>query len=317
MRRPVTVLLLVVLSLVTHGTVTREVEAHGTWKSSGSADVVLEWNQLLQTTIPSNASLAAPRFYSMMHIAMFDAANSVEHDYSRYHVQLWYGAGLSAELAAAQAARDVLVALLRPARPSTMRRSLPGFAAASPWQRWSVHVGGAVAREILAWRLNDGWEATPPAYVLPPFPGLWQPAPGAAAFTHYPSVTPFGLLTGTQYLAPAPPTLTSDRYAQDFGEVKRLGSATSAERTARADPDVRGSSPASGRAPTSTCSGTTSPPTSSRGRKPRPPRSRAPLRAGERRHHRRRADDDVEQVHLRAMAAGDGDSAAPTRTSIR
>ena len=231
MRRTVTVTMLVALSLVTHGAVTREVEAHGTWRSPGSADVVLEWNQLLQTTIPSNASLAAPRFYSMMHIAMFDAANSVERDYSRYHVQLWYGAGMSAELAAAQAARDVLVALL-PASQAVYDAALAArIAAASPWQRWSVHVGSAVAREILAWRLNDGWEATAPAYVLPPFPGLWQPAPGAAAFTHYPSVTPFGLLTGTQYLAPPPPTLTSERYAQDFDEVKRLGSATSAERT--------------------------------------------------------------------------------------
>jgi hypothetical protein len=67
--------------------------------------------------------------------------------------------------------------------------------------------------------------------VLPPFPGQWQPAPGAAVFTHYPHVTPFALLTGTQYLPAPPPTLTSQRYAQDFNEVKRLGSATSIERT--------------------------------------------------------------------------------------
>jgi hypothetical protein len=72
---------------------------------------------------------------------------------------------------------------------------------------------------------------TPPPYVLPPFPGLWQPAPAGAAFTQYPSVIPFALLTGTQYLPPPPPTLASDRYAQDFDEVKRLGSVTSAERT--------------------------------------------------------------------------------------
>jgi hypothetical protein len=67
--------------------------------------------------------------------------------------------------------------------------------------------------------------------VPPPFPGLWQPSPGAAAFTHYPQVTPFALLTGTQYLPPPPPMLTSERYAKDFAEVKRLGSSTSAERT--------------------------------------------------------------------------------------
>ena len=94
-----------------------------------------------------------------------------------------------------------------------------------------MRVGSLAAREILAWRENDGWAATPPPFVLPPFPGVWQPAPGAALFTHYPDVTPFALLTGTQYLPPPPPALTSERYAQDFDEVKRLGSATSGERT--------------------------------------------------------------------------------------
>ena len=79
---------------------------------SGSADVVLEWNQLLQTTIPANASLAAPRIYAMMHIAMFDAANSVRGEYSSYRVRLRHASGASAEAAAAQAAHDVLVALL-------------------------------------------------------------------------------------------------------------------------------------------------------------------------------------------------------------
>jgi hypothetical protein len=37
-------------------------------------------------------------------------------------------------------------------------------------------------RLILEWRENDGWPAaiTPdPTYVLPPFPGLWQPTPPA------------------------------------------------------------------------------------------------------------------------------------------
>lgn len=42
---------------------------------------------------------------------------------------------------------------------------------------------------------------------------------------------PFALLTATQYLPSAPLTLTSARYAQDFNETKRLGSATSTDRT--------------------------------------------------------------------------------------
>ena len=232
MRRTVAVTLLVALIVVTRGPGLRNVEARsGWWRSGASPDVVLEWNQLLQATIPATASLAAPRFYSMMHIAMFDAANSVERDYSRYRVKLRHGSAVSAEVAAAQAAHDVLAALI-PASTAAYDAALAARLAHLSWHvSSSASIGSLVAREILNWRQNDGWAAAPPPYVLPPFPGLWQPAPGAAVFTQYPQVTPFALLTGTQYLPPPPPTLTSERYAKDFAEVKRLGSATSAERT--------------------------------------------------------------------------------------
>ena len=232
MRRTAVVTLLVALFVVTRGPGLRNVEARsGWWRSGASPDVVLEWNQLLQATIPATASLAAPRFYSMMHIAMFDAANSVERDYSRYRVKLEHGSAVSAEVAAAQAAHDVLAALI-PASTAAYDAALAARLAHVSWRvSSSASIGSLVAREILNWRQNDGWAAAPPPYVLPPFPGLWQPAPGAAVFTQYPQVTPFALLTGTQYLPPPPPTLTSERYAKDFAEVKRLGSATSAERT--------------------------------------------------------------------------------------
>ncbi len=232
MRTTATVALLLGFVLAMTGPGIHHIEASSGWRSGGSAEVVLEWNQLLQATIPSTASLAAPRFYSMMHIAMFDAANSVEREYSRYRVMLRHGFGASADVAAAQAAHDVLTALL-PANATVYGAALAARLGKSPSRfRSSILVGSRVAKEILAWRENDGWAAPPPAYVLPLFPGLWQPAPGAASFTQYPNVTPFALLTGTQYLPPPPPTLTSERYAQDFDEVKRLGSATSAERSA-------------------------------------------------------------------------------------
>src|SRR5688572_30890402 len=108
MRRTITSILVVALAFVTGGPGIRETEA----RAAGSPDVVLEWNQLLQATIPSTASLAAPRFYSMMHIAMFDAANSVEREYHAYRIELRHASGASPEAAAAQAAHDVLVALL-------------------------------------------------------------------------------------------------------------------------------------------------------------------------------------------------------------
>src|SRR5690606_26306233 len=87
-------------------------------------------------------------------------------------------------------------------------------------------VGRRVARAVLEWRQNDGWPATitpDTDYVLPPFPGMYQPTPpanSAPTFTFYRNVAPFGLASSTHFLPPSPPSLTSERYARDFNETK-------------------------------------------------------------------------------------------------
>jgi hypothetical protein len=87
----------------------------------------------------------------------------------------------------------------------------------------------------LAARANDGWMITPPALSLPATPGNWQPTPPANAaptFTHYGSVLPFAIKSGSQFAPNPPPSLTSAAYAAAFNEVKELGAATSVTRTA-------------------------------------------------------------------------------------
>lgn len=146
--------------------------------------------------------------------------------------------GASAEVAAAQAARDVLTAVL-PAQQAIFDAALEAQLAVVPpgLARQGQEVGRQAALAVLEWRQGDGWPAsiTPdPTYVLPPFPGQWQPTPpanSAPTFRFYSGVKPFGLLTSTQFLPAAPPTLTSARYAQDLNETKRLGSAGSLDRT--------------------------------------------------------------------------------------
>ena len=207
--------------------------AHG---SRDSAAVIIEWNQLLQASIPANAGLLTPRYYAMLHIAMFDAVNSVEEDYTPYHTRVLFTRGASAEAAAAKAAHDILVALI-PASQPTFDAALDARLASIPSWRAAqgVFVGRKVAQEILAWRGDDGSTAPAAGYVLPPLPGLWQPTPPAfqpPSFPQFGDVLPFALLTSTQYLPIAPPTLSSAAYAADVDEVKRLGSATSTERTA-------------------------------------------------------------------------------------
>ncbi len=201
-------------------------------------NVVIQWNQVLQTLFgpPPGTQL---RSLPMMHIAMFEAINSIERVYTPYRVQISGSRGASPEAAAAQAARDVLTAFY-PTQQATFDAALAVQLASIPpgLARQGRAIGRQAAQAVLEWRTDDGWPSviTPDAaYVLPPFPGLWQPTPPAnsfATFTFFPNVVQFAMLTSTQYLPPSPPTLTSARYAQDLNETQLLGSATSAARTA-------------------------------------------------------------------------------------
>jgi hypothetical protein len=204
------------------------------------AELVIQWNRMLVDTLRTPglhpATIRVERSYAMLHVAMFDAANSVEREYTPFRVEVAASSGASPAAAAAQAAHDVLSALY-PARQGPYAAALRTTLDAIPQgrARQGSRIGAAVAAEILAWRSNDGWDAPPPTYQLPSFPGYWQPTPpgfSAATFTHYPYVEPFAVASGTQFLPPAPPLLTSEAYAEAFNEVKALGAVSSATRTA-------------------------------------------------------------------------------------
>jgi hypothetical protein len=210
--------------------------ASRTSASGGSAAIVYEWNQILQDTLPTPHNPLTPRYFSMVHIAMFDAVNAIERDFTPYRVGLRYAAG-SAEAAAAQAAHDVLVAL-HPNAAATYDAALARQLGPRPsgFTRRGAAVGAHVAKEILEWRKTDGWVVSPfPAYSEPLLPGRWQSTPPnnpTAAFTHLQSAAPMALLTATQLLPPPPPSLTSERYAADLNEVAEIGKSDSASRTA-------------------------------------------------------------------------------------
>ena len=200
-----------------------------------SAGVVLKWNQLLQSTLPQPGNPQTPRFYSMMHIAMFDAINAIVRDFEPYRVRLRPGLG-APTAAAAQAAHDVLVAL----NPSAVTAYDEALAAElgdrpSGFVLRGAETGAHIAKEILAWRQNDGWVVSAfPPYAEPPLPGRWQPTPpanAAATFTHLQHAAPMALLSATHLLPSPPPSLTSARYAADLNEVKLLGESASAART--------------------------------------------------------------------------------------
>ncbi len=212
----------------------------GAQGSGSTAATVIEWNRILNEAYSTPgahpATIFFPRPYAMVNVAIFDALNSVEHRYHPYHVRVHADPRASGDAAVAQAAHDVLAALmpsLRARFDSALAMSLapiPADAAAS-----GVAVGAAVAREILELRRNDGWTRAQPEYTWPNVPGYWQSTPPnnpSPAFSQYPDVTSFGL-DGSQSFVPAPPpSLLSAQYTDDYNQVKSLGSVNSTTRTA-------------------------------------------------------------------------------------
>ena len=203
-------------------------------------EVVLRWNRVLVETLltpgQQPSTIVAGRSFAMVHAAIFDAVNSVDGSYKPYLTDVPGSKHASVDAAAAKAARDVLSSLY-PSRTAIFDAELAASIAGLDENRvqQGIRVGEIVAQRILEARSDDGWTADRPAFVLPPTPGNWQPAPPAnapAALTHFPNVVPFALTSGTQFMPPPPPALSSAAYAMALNEVKELGSLNSSTRTA-------------------------------------------------------------------------------------
>ena len=171
----------------------------------------------------------------MMHIAVFDALNSIDYQYTPYVTAVNVPQGASRDAAAAQAAHDVLVALMptltatfdaasRPTSSRIDRRRRPQAAAVA---RGRARGPGSARRRRMG--------STRVAYIPATLPGYWQPTPPANApprFVHYQDVAG---IHPSQRALPAGRSATGHdqhRYARDFNEVKTIGSATSSTRSA-------------------------------------------------------------------------------------
>jgi hypothetical protein len=196
--------------------------------------VILEWNRkLVQNQGAGN--LYSFRQLAMLHIAMFDAVNSVKRQYTPYWQEVPANPSGSDEAAAAQAAHDV-IASFYPAAIADLDSTLATRLATLPQEAVTlgVDVGRNVALSVLQRRAADGFTSPDPAYTPPALTGLWQPtaAGQVAAGTRIPNMTPFALLTPTQYLPAPPPPLNSTEYAENFQQVYDIGRVDSVVRTA-------------------------------------------------------------------------------------
>jgi hypothetical protein len=178
-------------------------------------------------------------YMGIVHVAIYDAAVVIEGGYQPYAPSPAAPADASPEAAIATAAYDTLSGLQPQlgANQTILDNDYTAYIAALPdgtAKQDGIVVGSEAAQAVLARRQNDGRGCTttvtdlgPPA----PGPGVWQPAPGTVLGLCLPGMRPLTLQSASQFRPDPPNALTSQEYADDFNQVKDLGSATSTSRT--------------------------------------------------------------------------------------
>lgn len=208
---------------------------------TAKADVVLDWNAIAVSTVvsPGQSPFAHARFMAITQLAVFEAVNAIKGDYKPYLGTVRAPAGASAEAAAVAAAYHVLKNYF-PLAPNLDAAYAASLAVIpnGPAKSGGITTGQAAAAQMIALRLGDG--SSPPRSYLPTSmdAGVWQLTPGCAptggvAF-QWQDMTPFGVASVpgsqewiAQFSPGPPPALTSERYARDYDEVKRVGNVTS------------------------------------------------------------------------------------------
>ncbi len=197
------------------------------------ADVITEWNDKVVTAgvKEHQAPFVHTRSVAIVHLAMFDAVNSIDRRYTPYRVQVSTAAGASREAAAAAAAHFALVRLYPDQAPdidSFYQTSLAAVPDGGPKSK-GIQLGEQVAAEILALRAKDGAGA-PNAYRPYTAAGIYVPTVLPVAYS-WSQVTPFALKEGSQFRPGAPVSLQSAQWAKDCDEVKKMGAKIGSGRT--------------------------------------------------------------------------------------
>jgi hypothetical protein len=225
------------------------------------ANEVVQWNETTMKAIVATGqnNVVSTRTLAMVQVAVHDALNAIDRRYDAYYFEGPGDRAASPDAAVAAAAHTVLVgviggygtpaqkgatfALVDQAYAASMARVTDG-----PARNKGVSVGRTAGAAILALRKDDGAFRDAP-YTPGMGPGKWQPHPNPvpanppianpdlvrgyapSAVPGWGNVTPFTLLSSSQFWLPGPPALTSATYARDYNEVKNIGGKVSTTRT--------------------------------------------------------------------------------------
>ena len=201
------------------------------------ADEVTKWNEVGAIAAVTNAGrppAAATLDLAYVHIAMYDAVSAIDGRYRPFAVRVHAPSQASLEAAAAAAAHRVLVTFF-PAQFVSLdgqyAASLTGIPDGDSKEQ-GIAVGEEVAVRLLEQRARNGRDAAIP-YLVGSGPGVYQLTPPAFAPPQVPwaaAMTPLAIGVNWRFRAEPPPPLRGDRWARDYQEVKRLGTATGSDR---------------------------------------------------------------------------------------
>jgi len=206
------------------------------------ANVITDWDEKAVNFVQPGTTFPPPtaaRTIAILHVAMFDAVNSIEPHYKPYKVQLSASPNTSKDAAAAAAAGAVLIKLV-PDAASDVQSAVTNYLATlleGDAKSEGIKLGQEVAAQILEARSNDGASA-PDAYRPKTKPGIYIPTPITVG-SQFPNVTPFALTSPSQFRPKPPPSLKSEQWARDYNEIKDVGERNSTKRTARQTEDAR------------------------------------------------------------------------------
>lgn len=203
--------------------------------ATAHADVITDWNAIMQTTVEQVDPFVQVRTAAIAQVAMFEAVNSITHDYQPYLDDVAAPRGAAPEAAAISAAHRVLTTLIpqNAANLDALRATSLSAIPDGSSKRNGIAVGEAAAAALLAVRATDGSDVIVP-YTPGTKVGDWQPTPP----DHTPAFRPgmgrvatFAIRSGQQFPLEPPPPLRSERYTRDYSEVMRFGDRKATERT--------------------------------------------------------------------------------------
>lgn len=203
-----------------------------------SADTVTDWWEtahrywLAGQGAPGPRSPDAERAATRATLAIFEAVNAIDRRYETFLGFPQADGTASQDAAAATAAYKVLLKHY-PANKGALDESYT-LSMAQLGSGATIEAGKAIGEKAAEAAMNAN--GVDPAIAQSPYRPLTTPAQWVATALpslepYWPAIKPWVMPSPAALRPPPPPALTSERYARDYEEVRRLGGKDSKERT--------------------------------------------------------------------------------------